>query len=126
MFRTTATIDRLTIELARAQGELRANERTLTALETTMDWMRTRLTQLEHERAMLIQNYMGITIKVPTVEKQHTPSPHVNPLFAAPNFEDVGEDEAARMGISHNPDGTLRYTPPGGLVNQDDLSVFTS
>ena len=38
------------------------------ALHTTMDWMRLRLNQLEHERARLIENYMGVRISVPNIE----------------------------------------------------------
>lgn len=81
------------------------------ALQTTMDWMRTRLNQLEHERAQLIYQYMGVKIAVPVI----APAPAVQPEAVAnminetPSFEDMGDEEAARQGISWNAAGEVVY-----------------
>ena len=103
-------------ELTDARAELRGMQNAQQSLMTTMDWMRVRLTQLEHERAVLIQNFMGVTIAVPTIEQEKpvrvagTPrSDFDHPLHAMPSFDDVGDDEARRLGITYNPDGTVHY-----------------
>jgi hypothetical protein len=109
-------INTLATQLAVANDRLKNDERIITALEASMDWFRARLTQLEHERALLIQHYMGITIKVPeiTLVKPDAPtSPREQTPFldlaSAALFADVGEEEATRLGITHNADGTLKY-----------------
>jgi hypothetical protein len=109
--------DHVNHQLAQAYGTVAGLERSITALETTMDWMRVRLTQLEHERAMLIQHTLGVTIAVPSIEKapptKGTGTPRSDfghPLHAMPSFDDVGDEEAARLGISWDPtDGSVRY-----------------
>lgn len=75
------------------------------ALNAHMDWMRIRLTQLEFERAGLIQKYMGVSVPVPSFDK---PEEHPDPNQTM-DFSDVGDEEAKRLGISWNPDGTLSY-----------------
>lgn len=81
------------------------------ALQTTMDWMRTRLNQLEHERAQLIYQYMGVKIAVPVI----APTPAVQPETVAdmvndmPSFNDVGDEEAAKQGIGWNLAGEVVY-----------------
>jgi hypothetical protein len=78
-------------------------------LNAQMEWLRVRLTQLEFERASLINRYMGITIPVPQFEHANE---RVAPL-TDPNqtidFSDIGDEEAAKLGISWRPDGTLNY-----------------
>lgn len=111
------TMDDLRLSEANARGIAQALERQVIAQNTTLDWMRIRLTQLEHERAVLIQNYMGISITTPVFEKAPVKSTGVgqgrsewdSPLNAVPSFEDIGDEEAARLGIEHNGDGTVRY-----------------
>ena len=81
-------------------------ERHATALETTMDWLRVRVTQLEMERAQLLWNYTGV--RVPTPEIKRTEQ-GVSQSSQPTPFKDVGDAEAAKLGISWNEDGTLNY-----------------
>ena len=81
------------------------------ALEVTLDWMRVRLTQLEHERAILINNYMGISVPVPSVVRER-PTADADPYHTTQTFHDMGDKEAERQGIGWAPDGTLLYGVP--------------
>ena len=102
--------DDLRLAEANQRGVATTLKEEVISLRSTLDWMRVRLTQLEHERAVLISNYMGITVTAPRFEKAPQTSDFNHPLQALPSFEDVGDEEAARLGVGHNPDGTLRYT----------------
>lgn len=95
-------------ELATERGRNEAQAVAARALETTLDWLRVRLTQLEGERAVLISNYMGISIPTPSIVK--APKPEESPYHSVPHFHDVGDAEAARMGISWAEDGTVTYS----------------
>jgi len=75
------------------------------ALHTTMDWMRLRLNQLEHERARLIENYMGVRISVPNIEPAQSTDNNADLFNQVPSYEDVGDTEAERMGIGWDEDG---------------------
>jgi len=75
------------------------------ALHTTMDWMRLRLNQLEHERAQLIHNYMGVQIAVPNIEPSRQSDNPADLFNQVPSYDDVGDAEADRMGIGWDDDG---------------------
>lgn len=83
--------------------------------ETTLAWFMHRLTQIEKERAQLIFNYTGVKVEAPAYEAAEDPEKdgasmiQRNPLNALPNFNDVGDEEARRLGIDWNTDGTLAY-----------------
>lgn len=87
-----------------------AEARTLTtqnqALTTTLDWLRVRVTQLELERAQLLWNYTGVKVPTPTITHTATDTVPLTP----PNFQDIGDAEAAKQGIEWADDGTLLYT----------------
>jgi hypothetical protein len=83
-------------------------ERQVEAQQSTLNWMALRVTQVEHERAQLLFNYTGVKIETPVISPK--PNDAVEDVVGqAMNFDDVGEEVAKRMGISHNEDGTLRY-----------------
>ena len=88
--------------------ELRAQN---TALLTTMDWFRVRITQVEHERAALIYKYMGVKIDVPSIEEAPEPTGLTSGdiLSQIPSFEDMGDEEAKRQGIGWDAQGELTY-----------------
>ena len=77
-------------------------------LQVNLDWLRTRVNQLEHERAQLIFNYMGVKIVVPEI--QTVKQDDVHPLNAIPHFNDVGDQEAARLGIGWDTEGRVAYS----------------
>lgn len=102
-------------ELVAAHAVVTASNRILveqiTKYDVTLDWFRIRLTQLEKERAQLIHNYMGIKIEVPEllpVREQGSGVP-AHALQDADLFNDMGDDQAQKLGISWHPDGTINY-----------------
>lgn len=81
--------------------------------DTTIDWMRHRINALEKERAILLNKVGGVHIPVPEIVPTR-PGTISAPLpfegfDAMPSFEDVGDHEAARLGISHDAEGHLQY-----------------
>ena len=82
-------------------------ERHATALETTMDWLRVRVTQLEMERAQLLWNYTGVKVPVPEIVR--TDGVASSPMTQTPNFNDMGDTEAAKLGVSWDENGELVY-----------------
>lgn len=92
---------------ASVDRELRAR---IAATDVTCDWLRIRCTQLEKERAQLILQYTGVRIETPNLvpaPKEPTISEVLNEMTL---FEGVDDDTAKKLGISHNPDGTLSYS----------------
>lgn len=79
-------------------------------LNSTMDWFRYRLTQLEFERAQLIKRYMGIDVPVPEVAPVRRNFDSVEDIIRRGGeiFSDVGDKEAARLGVDWTPAGELK------------------
>ena len=95
-------------ELAVSNSTTRALEQQNKVLQVNLDWLRTRVNQLEHERAQLIFNYMGVRIQVPEI--QTVKQDDVHPLNAIPHFNDVGDAEANRLGIGWDEEGRVAYS----------------
>jgi hypothetical protein len=106
MIISRTTYDHMREDTIKAQVEARVLSEQNRALQTTIDWLRVRVNQVEKERAQLLFNYTGVKIETPSIEAA-PPSGH--PLNQVPHFNDVGDKEAARLGITWNPDGTLHY-----------------
>ena len=92
-----------------ARGELAALQTRFAAQDAMCDWFRVRLTQLEKERAQMILKYTGVAIETPVFAKEEK-QPIDQVLAEVSTFDDVGDEIAARLGISHNLDGTLSYS----------------
>lgn len=111
MWISRETYDELREEAIMAQTEARVLSGQVQSLETSIGWMRLRLTQVEQERARLILNYTGVQIATPRLEASNAPTP-VSPneaLSAQGLFNDLGDDLAQKMGISWSPDGSVSY-----------------
>lgn len=99
-------------ELIQKQAQWEGVSRTLElqnrAMQTTQDWLRTRVTQLEKERAQLLFNYTGVKVPVPEIQPayDHLSEHKFNEM---PSFNDVGDIEAARLGIEWNAGGEIVY-----------------
>jgi hypothetical protein len=78
-----------------AQTKAAVLEQQNAVLQTTMDWQRVRLHQLEIERANLLFSMTGVRVPVPIVEAAAVE----DPLRNAALFEDMGDEEAKRQGI---------------------------
>ena len=112
MFISRKHYDDLRLEWAKNHEEARVLAQQNQALQTTLDWFRVRMTQLEHERAQLLFNFTGVKVQVPSIERE-TPAPRpgsVSDILAAVNhFGDVGDAEALKLGVDWNSDGTVNY-----------------
>lgn len=77
--------------------------------DITIDWMRHRINALEKQNAILMQKAMGVAFPVPEIVPTRPNS--ISPDYLEmPSFEDLGDAEAARLGIKVNDAGTLEYT----------------
>ena len=102
--------DALITELAGFRAENREKTATLAAIQTTLDWARVRLSQVEHERAQLLFNYTGVKIMTPSIEPAK-PSPSMQDILSQlPSFDDVGDAEARRLGVGWDEQGNLKAT----------------
>lgn len=109
MWVNRATFDELHKRLYETTGVNQALERNYTALMTTLDWLRVRVTQLEMERAQLLFNYTGVKVPTPVIARtDERPDPNIS----LPHFDDMGDVEAARLGVGWNADGTVNYGKP--------------
>ncbi len=80
------------------------------ALQTSLDWMRVRLTQLEHERAQLLFNYTGVKVAVPNIEPATNVAENsADSLNQTMSFADVGDAEASKLGIEWDASGKVVY-----------------
>lgn len=103
--------DALRLENAKLQSECAVLNRSMASLQTTMDWLRVRVTQIEKERAQLLYNYMGVKIDVPEIVAAPPTMPSASDLAraVAPYFTDMGDEEATKQGISWDDQGNLVY-----------------
>ena len=95
-----ALFERLIAAAAEAQGIAATAMTQIKVNETTQDWMRVRISQLEKERAQLFYQVSGV--KIPIMEIERKPEPEVganHPFNRLPSFEDMGDEEAVRQGI---------------------------
>lgn len=77
-------------------------------LQVNLDWLRTRVSQLERERALMLYKFTGVKIETPEFVTAREPDAadimnNVNAMF-----QDVGDETARTLGIEHLPDGTLK------------------
>lgn len=93
------TITRLTTEHALLAQQNKAQE-------VTLDWFRVRITQLEHERAVLLKTYMGVTVPEMSIEKEQ-PKSRIDAYHNVPHFEDVGDDAARKLGLDWDDEGRV-------------------
>lgn len=79
--------------------------------DITIDWMRHRINALEKQNSILVMKTSGVLFPVPEIVPTRPGTMSELPDFPTmPSFEDVGNTEAARLGIVHTPDGQIDYT----------------
>lgn len=98
----------------------------LASMQATQDWLTTHVNRLEAERRVLTEARLGLVLSQPVIERREPdePTPPVDPgsmhgtphdalplaqLMAA-SMEDVGDEQAAMLGASHDAHGNLVYT----------------
>ena len=113
MFIDRTTVNNLRLEAETCRVEARVLSEQNRILETTLDWMRMRLTQVEQERAQLLFNFTEVKVAVPSIERETPPGMSRESvsdiLSAVAHFGDVGDAEAAKLGVDWHEDGTVRY-----------------
>ena len=110
MWINRAIFDTLQASATTSATEARVLSEQLRAWQTTMDWMRVRLNQVEAERAALLFNYTGVKILTPTIAPAHEVAPQPDMLGATIHYGDIGDEEAAKQGIFWDLDGTVKYS----------------
>ena|SRR5579859_7273871 len=80
--------------------------------DITIDWMRHRINALEKQNAILMQKAAGIAMPVPEIVPTRPGTLSGMPLDFShlPSFEDVGDEQAAKLGVIHDEEGQLVYT----------------
>lgn len=108
--------DALMHELAISKQQAADYKQFNASLSASFDWLRVRVTQLEMERAQLIENYMGVKVAVPqispapaSVERRDRESASALAAAVAPYFTDMGDEEAAKQGVGWNEEGEVTY-----------------
>lgn len=97
-------------DLVKAQAIAGAEVNANKGLQVTLDWLRTRVTQMEKERAILIERMFGIKIPVPEIQKAEDPFKDHPFNDLASMFNGLSDNEAAREGIEHDAKGEVVYT----------------
>lgn len=78
--------------------------------DISIDWMRHRVNALEKQNAILLQKAAGISLPVPEIVPTRPGTMTDIPNFdSLPSFEDVGDTEAQRLGLRHDPLGFLAF-----------------
>lgn len=77
--------------------------------DMTIDWMRHRVNALEKQNTILMGKATGLNFPIPEIVPARPGS--ISPLdfSSLPSFEDVGDDEAKRLGIKLDDDGHLEF-----------------
>jgi hypothetical protein len=85
----------------------------IVSLETSLDWMRVRLNQVEEERALLLSEKTKIMFGAPVVRRQQDAEKEIEHHFrtmteeTAVSFDDVGDGIAAKLGLEHDAEGNV-------------------
>lgn len=78
--------------------------------DMTIDWMRHRVNELSKHNAVLLAKATGINVPVPEIVPTRPGTLTLPPDFPTmPSFEDVGDEEARRLGIGHDEAGVVEY-----------------
>lgn len=76
-----------------------------------IDWLRHRVNALEKQNIQLLGKVTGIAFPVPEIVMSRAGAMTLPPDFdTMPSFEDVGDSEAARLGLSLDENGQLLYS----------------
>lgn len=109
------TYDDLRLDNAKLATELRVLLDEHRTLQATFGWMTHRVTQLEKERATMIERYTGVKIEAPVMSvapKTATQGPES--FLHASHLGDPGDEMAAIWGAAWDADGRVVY---GGKKN---------
>lgn len=78
--------------------------------DITIDWMRHRVNALEKQNALLLGKAAGIFVPVPEIVPNRPGSMSVPDFDSMPSFDDVGDEKAKELGVTHDESGELVFT----------------
>ena len=90
------SVNELRSEVLALRAERDVLKQQLTTTNANFEWLRTRVNQLEIERAGLLEKATGIKTAVPEIVRSHS---QLDTMLNNFTFEDVGEDMAKRLGL---------------------------
>lgn len=90
-------------DLAVVRAERDLLKVSLASTQTTSDWLRMKVNQLEFQNAALLEKAYNIKVPVPVVQRKVTLDPEIDPQNF--NFDDIGEELAKEHGL---PSHTLK------------------
>lgn len=91
-----------------ALSEAKAFQEANKGLQVSLDWLRTRVTQLEKERAVMVERFYGVKVAVPEIIA--TPDPFENHKFNETfSFDGMSDAEAEKQGVAYAGDGSVTY-----------------
>ena len=90
------SVNELRTEVLALRAERDVLKQQLITTNANFEWLRTRVNQLEVERAGLLEKATGIKTAVPEIVRSHSQLDNMLNNFT---FEDVGEDMAKRLGL---------------------------
>lgn len=98
-------------ELVKAQAEARALAEQVAGLKATLEWTRVQLTQVSKERAQLLYASVGAKFAVPEFVQNPASAATGTFLNDLPSLEDIGDEEATRLGVGWDVEGRVKYSP---------------
>ena len=107
----TAAVDFERIGSARMSGAHAKLAEQKAKDDLTIDWMRHRINALERANSILMNKVSGVSMPVPEIvsSRPGTMSNLPDTMTHMPSFEDVGDEEGARLGVFHNAEGELDF-----------------
>ena len=106
MWISRRAFEQLTAERIQASERARVLSDQNTAIKAMNDWLRLYVQRIEHERAILMKKYMGIIVPTPTFAEPEQDDRDL--LGGTSLFQDVGDEQAKKLGIDWADDGTLK------------------
>lgn len=100
--------EELAAELGKLAGAAAALREQKIRDDLSLDWMRHRVNALEKQHAVLMQKVAGVAMPVPEIVPT-LPGTSLG-FDTMPSFEDVGDDEATRLGVEHDEEGNVVYS----------------
>ena len=75
-----------------------------------IDWLRHRVNALEKQNAQLMMKVSGVLFPVPEIVPTRPGTMSIPDFDSMPSFEDVGDAEAERLGLTLDDHGQLQYS----------------
>ncbi len=112
MIVTGPTHRRALDELAMERGRREELTRRCDVQQTMIEFLISRINQLEKERAMMFRQLTSIEIPIPsfTAPRQSSEIP-ADPVAALSALASIFEDDPSHAPLGYNPDGSVNYGP---------------